>query len=81
LESRRGHQFSVPHTHSHTKASAKGAVKTGARPTSFDRPTSKKAIMGIYENIDIDFAKRTLRIIEQYDQNKQPGPENYEVRF
>jgi len=35
--------------------------------------------MGIYENIDIDFAKRTLRIIEQYDQNSQPGPENFEV--
>lgn len=35
--------------------------------------------MGIYKNIDIDFAKRTLRIIEQYDQAKQPGPENFEV--
>jgi hypothetical protein len=35
--------------------------------------------MGAYENIDIDFAKRTLRILEQYDQTKQPGLENFEV--
>lgn len=33
--------------------------------------------MGLYK--DIDFAKRTLRIIEQYDKAKQPGPENFEV--
>ena len=35
--------------------------------------------MGIYKDIDTDFARRTLRIIEQYDQAKQPGPENFEV--
>jgi hypothetical protein len=35
--------------------------------------------MGIYKNIDTDFAKRTLKTIEQYDQAKQPGPENFEV--
>ena len=35
--------------------------------------------MGLYKDIDIDFAKRTLRIIEQYDKAKQPGPENFEV--
>lgn len=35
--------------------------------------------MGVYEDIDIDFAKRTLRIIEQYDLAKVPGPENFEV--
>ena len=35
--------------------------------------------MGAYENIDIDFAKRTLKIPEQYDQTKQPGLENFEV--
>jgi hypothetical protein len=35
--------------------------------------------MGLYENIDVDFAKRTLKIIEQYDHSKQKGPENFEV--
>jgi hypothetical protein len=35
--------------------------------------------MGIYKNIDIDFAKRTLKIIEQYDRAKTPGRENFEV--
>jgi len=35
--------------------------------------------MGLYKDIDIDFAKRTLKIIEQYDKAKQPGPENFEV--
>ena len=35
--------------------------------------------MGVYENIDVDFAKRTLKIIEQYDRSKQKGPENFEV--
>src|SRR5437879_3167646 len=35
--------------------------------------------MGIYKDIDTDFAKRTLKIIEQYDQAKQPGLENFEV--
>lgn len=35
--------------------------------------------MGIYGNIDTDFAKRTLKIIEQYDHAKQLGPENFEV--
>ena len=35
--------------------------------------------MGIYKDIDTDFALRTLRIIEQYDQAKQPGRENFEV--
>jgi hypothetical protein len=35
--------------------------------------------MGAYENIDIDFAERTLKILDQYDQTKQPGPENFEV--
>lgn len=35
--------------------------------------------MGIYENFDIDFAKRTLRIIEQYEERVPKGKENYEV--
>src|SRR5882672_895057 len=35
--------------------------------------------MGAYPNIYIDFAKRTLRILEQYDQTEQPAPENFEV--
>lgn len=35
--------------------------------------------MGLYKNIDVDFAKRTLRIIEQYDLTKQRGRENFEV--
>ena len=35
--------------------------------------------MGLYTNIDVDFAERTLKIIEQYDRSKQKGPENFEV--
>ena len=35
--------------------------------------------MGVYQDINVDFAKRTLKIIEQYDQAKQPGSENFEV--
>ena len=35
--------------------------------------------MGIYKDIEKDFAKRTLKIIEQYDKTKHPGPENFEV--
>lgn len=35
--------------------------------------------MGIYKEIDTDFAERTLRIIEQYDRAKQAGTENFEV--
>src|ERR1700730_6885806 len=35
--------------------------------------------MGLYQDIDIDFAKRTLRIIEQYDQTKKKGSDNFEV--
>lgn len=35
--------------------------------------------MGLYRDIDVDFAKRTLKIIEQYDHIKQPGPENFDV--
>jgi hypothetical protein len=35
--------------------------------------------MGIYKNIDAEFAKRRLNISEQYDHAKQPGPENFEV--
>lgn len=35
--------------------------------------------MGLYENIDTDFANRTLRIIEQYNEHIPRGRENYEV--
>ena len=35
--------------------------------------------MGLYENIDIDFAKRTSKIIEQYKQHIPRGSENFEV--
>jgi hypothetical protein len=35
--------------------------------------------MGLYKNIDIDFASRTLRIIEQYDEYILTSQENYEV--
>lgn len=35
--------------------------------------------MGLYANIDVDFARRTLKIMEQYDRSKQKGPENFEV--
>jgi hypothetical protein len=35
--------------------------------------------MGVYKDIEKDFAKRTLKIIDQYDRAKHPGPENYEV--
>jgi hypothetical protein len=35
--------------------------------------------MGLYENIDTDFANRTLRIIEQYDEHIPEGPDKYEV--
>lgn len=35
--------------------------------------------MGFYENIESDFASRTLRIIDQYAKHISKGPENYEV--
>jgi len=35
--------------------------------------------MGLYTDIDVDFARRTLRIIEQYDCTKKRGSENFEV--
>ena len=35
--------------------------------------------MGTYDNIDIDFAYRTRRIIEQYDEKIPKGRENYDV--
>lgn len=35
--------------------------------------------MGLYDNIDVDFAARTVKIIQQYDQCTRPGPENFEV--
>jgi len=35
--------------------------------------------MAEYENIDIDFAKRTLKILKQYDQTRQTREESFEV--
>jgi len=35
--------------------------------------------MGLYKDIDTDFARRTLKIIEQYDRTKTPGLVNFEV--
>ena len=35
--------------------------------------------MGLYQNIDIDFARRTLKILDQYDELKRSGANNFEV--
>jgi HEPN pEK499 p136 len=35
--------------------------------------------MGLYDDFDVDFAKRTLRIIQQYKEKIPKGRENYEV--